>query len=244
MLHKTKGIVLRAVKYGETSLILNIFSEIAGHQSYMIKGVRNAQSKTKRAGLLQAASLLELVVEHKPNRQLQHIREFQPSHIYQSLQEEVIKNSIAIYSVELLSKLLPHEVVMEDLFHFAYNYFLELDLAGTNEVGNYPLFFTIQCGKYFGYNILGHYTTNTPYLDAKEGVFSAQPPNSKTALNDEEIKIMATIINEAELQNLHLISLNSSTRNKLLDWYIEFLQHHTQHLSNIRSLEILRTILH
>lgn len=244
MHQNTKGIVLRSVKYGETSLILTVFTEVYGLQSYIIKGVRSEKTKSKRAGLLQVASILDLVVEHRPNRQLQHIKEFQPHYLYQSVQEEIIKNSIAIYSVELLTRLLPSEEVMEELFHFAYQYFLDLDKAAIHAIANYPLFFTIQCGKHFGYNVLGNYTSETPYLNAMEGMFSNQPPQLGSLLQESDVVAIASLIQLYDVDETKEIVLNATARNRILDWYIQFLQHHTQHLSNLRSLEILRTILH
>lgn len=244
MLQNTRGIILRAVKYGETSLILTVFTEVFGLQSYMIKGVRSEKNKTKRAGLLQVASVLDLVVEHKPNRQLQHIKEFQPNYLYQSLQEEIFKNSIAIYSVELLIRLLPSDETMEELFHFVYHYFSNLDKAAVNTIANYPIFFTVQCGKHFGYNVLGNYSATTPYLDAVEGMFLNQPPSIGISLYEEDVKSIAALIEVEDIEKLKGIALNADSRNRILDWYIQFLQYHTQHLSNLRSLEILRTILH
>lgn len=244
MLHKTKGIVLRSVKYGETSLILTVFTEIAGAQSYMVKGVRNAKSKSKRAGILQAASLIEIISEHKPNRQLQHIREFEAAYIYKSVPEEIIKNSIALFSVELLSRLLPQDETMEDLFQFSSSYFIALDNSPLEKVANFPLYFIIHCGKYFGYNILGTYSADTPYVNFLEGVYTASPPANGALLYDSDVAILSQLTETDDLENLHLISLNAASRNRLLDWYILFLQHHTQHLGNLRSLEILRIILH
>lgn len=244
MLLTTKGIVLRAVKYGETSLIVSVFTEALGLHSYMLKGIRSEKNKTKRAGLLQVASLLEISVEHKPNRQLQHIKDFQPAHIYQSLQEEIVKNSVAVYSVELLSRLLPNAETMDDLFQFVYDYYIHIDRADASSVGNYPIFFTIQCGKYFGYNVLGNYTADTPYLNATEGLFTNMPPSIGVKLLDEDVRSIATLLEIEEIEQLHLLKLNSASRNRILDWYTQFLQHHTQHLSNLRSLEILRAILH
>ncbi|MFL5786527.1 MAG: recombination protein O N-terminal domain-containing protein [Flavisolibacter sp.] len=37
MIHKTKGIVLRTVKYGETSLVVTMFTELLGLQYYIVK---------------------------------------------------------------------------------------------------------------------------------------------------------------------------------------------------------------
>ncbi len=244
MLCKTTGIVLRSVKYGETSLILSIFTEVAGLQSYMVKGVRSDKSKTKRAGLLQVGSLLDIVAEHKPQRQLQHIREFQPAYIYQSIQEEIIKNSIAVFSVELLSRFLPQEEIMEDLFQFVYTYFLALDVGALNQVGNFPVYFIIQCGRHFGYNLSGTYTAETPYLNAAEGGFSAVQPASSSVLTSGDMMGLAQLLNIDQISETAGIALNAASRNRILDWYIQFLQYHTQHLSNLRSLEILRTILH
>ncbi len=49
MIHSTKGIVLRTVKYGETSVIVTIYTELFGAQSYLVNGVRTS-SKKGRAG--------------------------------------------------------------------------------------------------------------------------------------------------------------------------------------------------
>ena len=44
-LHKTNGIVLRTVKYGETSLVVTLFTELFGVQSYLVNGVRVSSKK-------------------------------------------------------------------------------------------------------------------------------------------------------------------------------------------------------
>ncbi len=242
MLQKTRGIVLRSIKYGETSLICNIFTEEYGLCTYMIKGIRSNQKKNLRSGLFQVSSLLDFVADHKPNRNLQHIREFQAAFIYKSIQEEIIKNSIATFSVELLQRLLPQEELMPELFDFAYRYFISLDNVATSNAANYPLFFIIQCGKHLGYNVLGNYSTQTPYLNSIEGTFSNQPPMAGLPLYDDDIIAIAQLIRIESIEELASISMNSAMRNRLLDWYIQFLQHHTQHLSGLKSLEILRLI--
>ena len=77
-LHKTKGIVLKTVKYGETSLIGTLYTELFGVQSYMINGVRTSSRKGPgKANMFQPAAILDLVVYHNEMRQLQRIREFQ-----------------------------------------------------------------------------------------------------------------------------------------------------------------------
>ena len=50
MLHKTNGIVLKVIKYSESSIISNIYTERFGLQTYIVNGVRSAKAKGK-AGL-------------------------------------------------------------------------------------------------------------------------------------------------------------------------------------------------
>ena len=57
MTHKTRGIVLRSIKYGETSLVVTVFTELFGIQTYMVNGVRS--SKSARSVFFQPAAILD-----------------------------------------------------------------------------------------------------------------------------------------------------------------------------------------
>lgn len=244
MLQKTKGIVLRSIKYGDTSLITTIFTEQYGIQAYMVQGVRTAKSRNNKAGLLQPATLLELIVYHKQQQSLQRIREFQASYLYTSVHEEVVKNSIALFSVDLLLRLLPESAPLPELFQFTNDYFIHLDKMSLEEVANFPVFFIIHCSKVLGYSINGEYSNDTPYLNLKEGAFTSHPPLISTVIHDEDAKCLSELLQVNDLTQLKSIEMNAAMRYRLLDWYIEYLHQHTQHLGVIKSLAILQAILH
>jgi len=118
-LHKTKGVVLRTVKYGETSLIVSIYTQKFGLQSYMVQGVRSATKKTPaRANYFQAGALLDLVVYHNERNHLQRIREFRWSTLYQHLFTDIVKNSVMLYMVELVQKTVQQPEPNDALFAF------------------------------------------------------------------------------------------------------------------------------
>ena len=52
MIESTKGIALHYYKYSENSVIAKIFTEKFGLQSYIIKGIRNKNSKQKLSILI------------------------------------------------------------------------------------------------------------------------------------------------------------------------------------------------
>ena len=244
MLQNTQGIVLRSVRYGETSLVTTIFTAHFGIQTYLIQGVRTAKAKQNRAGLLQPATLLELVAYQKHEKNLQRLREFQAAYIYRSLQEEVIKNSIALFSAELLLRLLPEHASMPELFDFCFDYFKKLDELSLDEVANFPLYFIVQAGKFLGYQLKGNYSEATPHLNLHEGSFSDHPPLIKPFMQEEDAKALTRLLEVNNFDRLKDIAMNASMRFRILDWFILFLQQHTQHLGQIRSLAVLQTILH
>jgi DNA repair protein RecO (recombination protein O) len=244
MVSQTRGVVLRSIKYGETSLIVNIFTEHYGVVAYLVQGVRSAKSKQQRAGLLQPATLLDLAVYHKPGKNLQRIREFQPAHIYQNLQEEVVKNSIALFSVEVLLKLLPEHAPMPELFDFTFEYFRTLDLLPVGSTGNFPVYFIAQVSRFMGYEIQGSYGSTTPHLNLREGAFTDKAPVIKPYVADEDARALSELLRIKDFPELQKVELNAAARFRLLDWYLEFLHQHTQHMGTIKSLAVLQAVLH
>jgi DNA repair protein RecO (recombination protein O) len=127
-LHKTKGIVLRVVKYGETSLVVTIFTELFGVQSYMVNGVRTSTKKgTGKANLFQPTAILDLIVYHNELKHLNRIREFKWHYIYQHIFSDVPKNAVALFMIELLTKCLKQPEPNAELFEFIEDAFIHLD---------------------------------------------------------------------------------------------------------------------
>lgn len=243
MLQTTRGIVLRSVKYGETSLVCTIFTEVYGVQAYMVQGVRTSgKNKQNRAGLLQPTTLLDLVVYNKPNSNLQRIKEYHPAYIYSSLQEHVVKNSIALFSVELLLRLLPEQASLPELFESSFEYFRSLD--ETSAPGNYPVFFLVHCCNMLGYNITGTYSDDTPYLNLHEGGFTHHMPSESPFVTDDDARQLDVLLRTETVEEAATVEMNGAVRFRLLDWLLAFMHNHTQHMGEIKSLPVLRAVLH
>ena len=246
MISQTQSIVLRAVRYGETSLISTQFTREFGVQAYMVNGVRtsSARGRSSRAGLLQPAMVLDLTVYYKPHTKLLRLKDFTPALIYSSIHQDVIKNSIALFSVELLLRLLPESAPLPDLFDFTLGYFKKLDELPKEAVGNFPLFFVLECSRQLGYELSGTMTDVTPFLNLTEGGFSKNAPLTGTQVTTEDARVLAQLLPIRNIDELAVISMNSSMRQRLLEWFLDFLQNHTEHMRPLKSLPVLQAILH
>ena len=117
MIFKTRGIVFRFTKFGETSIIVTIFTEVFGIQSYIINGIRSKSAKNKIA-LYQPLTLLNLVVYHREHANIERIKEVSCLHPYRSLTADVRKSTLAIFINELLNKTVKDESHAGELFQF------------------------------------------------------------------------------------------------------------------------------
>lgn len=238
--------MLRTVKYGETSLIANIFTATFGVQSYLIQGIRqpSARGRGTRAGLLQPASLLDMVVYHRPGKNLQRIREFVPAQLFHSIQEEVVKNSVAIFSAELLLRLLPEGAPVPELFDFAAAYLRQLDARPVRDAGNFPLWFVVQCASQLGFPLQGAYSNSTPWLSLQAGGFTAEAPATSHAVTTQDAALLSMLLEATTVDDMVGIRLDAAARHRLLEWWLDYLHRHTDHMTPVKSLKILQEVLH
>lgn len=243
-LHKTKGIVLRTVKYGETSLIVTLFTELFGVQSYLINGVRTSSRKGPgKANLFQPAAILDLVVYHNELKNLQRIREVKWGSLYQHIFFDVLKNAVALFMVELLQKCLKQPEANPDLFYFIEDAFLHLDTSEGRVLANFPLFFTLHLAGFFGFQIEDIYSERTPFLDLQEGRFVGEHPQHPYLLEGALSYATAQLLRVRQPLELHELALNQEMRRALMQAYRTFYALHVPDFGEMRTLAVLQTVL-
>ena len=246
MLQNTPALLLRTVKFGETSLVCTFLTRTYGVQAYLLKGIRKPAAKAKgqgRAALLQPGALLDLTVYHKPGAGLQHIREFAPLHLYKTLQQDIARNCIGLFATELLLRLLPNDAPAPELYDFCLQFLVHLDREDEGNIANYPLFFTVQCSRYLGYTIGGNFSPETPYLNMQEGNYTAEPPIAMSNLVEADGAFLDRLMASRSFSAMLQIQTAGASRQRLLEWFVRYLQRHTDHMGDMRSLEVLHTVL-
>lgn len=244
MLHKTKGVVLKSVKYGETSLVVSIYTELFGTQSYLINGVRKSSKKgSGKANLFQPASILELVVYHNELHQLNRVREFKWAYLYQNVLFDIRKNAVALFMIELLQKCLKQPEQNAELFYFIEDAFIHLDEASEEVVANYPLFFALHFMVFAGFRIDDNFSEDTGILDLEEGMFRADRPTHPYFVEGNEAYITSQLLKVMQPAELQQLQLNQSTRRRLLQHFQEFYSLHIADFGSMKSLPVLQEVL-
>jgi DNA repair protein RecO (recombination protein O) len=242
--HKTKGIVLKTVRYGETSIIAGIFTELFGMQSYLINGVRVTSKKgSGRANLFQPGAILDLVVYHNELKNLQRIKEFRWAHIYDHLFFNVFKNAVGVFMIELLQRSLKQPEPNPELFHFVEDAFVHVDKAPENVVANFPLYFAIHLSGFYGFRFADKYSERLGYLDLKEGEFVEERPSHSWYLDRHHSEIISHLLKVMQPSELADVKLNQETRRILLHAFETFYALHIQDFGSMKTLPVLEAVL-
>lgn len=227
MLFKTRGIVINYIRYRETSVIVKIYTEEFGIQTYIENGVRSAKSKNKIA-LFQPLTLLDLVIYHKDGKNIHRISEMKCNAPFQSIPFNIQKSSIALFITEILSKSLQEENGNSPLFHFLNNSILWLD-GVTENYENFHLQFLLEFGTYLGFS-----PENAHEISHELSIHNL-PILTKVLENQLDV-LMNTQYDKAP-------KIDRFSRSKLLDSIILFYRLHVDTLTEVKSLGILQEVM-
>ncbi len=240
MLIKTRGIVLKTIKYGETSIIADVYTEEKGLRKYIINGVRTKKARF-HASLFQVMSLLDLVAYHREDRDLNHIKEIQSAYVYHSLPFEIGKSGLALFMAEIIRKTVRESEENRPLFEFLYDNFVFLDET-TQPVRNVHLHFLIELSAFLGFMPSGEFSLDTPFFDLQEGMFVADISNHAHYLDEQLSAVLQDLLNHPIAQ-CHDVEMTGSQRRTLLKYLLDYYKLHMDFMPDINSHEVLHEVL-
>src|SRR5512133_3092423 len=126
MLIKTRAIVLHHVKYGESSLIVTLYTERHGRMTCMVSGIRSKKTHLSLT-FFQPLTLLEAEIYYRPNREVHRLKELSCPFHYTSIPFAITKSTISLFIAEILWLTLREEEANEELFNFLFHAFQLLD---------------------------------------------------------------------------------------------------------------------
>ncbi|MFH1005333.1 MAG: DNA repair protein RecO [Bacteroidota bacterium] len=235
-LYKTRGIVLRSISYSDTSIIIKIYTELFGLQSYILKGAKIKNAKIK-ATLFQPLALLELVVYKKEKKHIQFLKEANVEYFFTSIHYEPVKTSIIFFLNEVLLKSIHEEEKNTKLFSFIHHSLQTLDSLKSNFI-NFHLIFLIQLTKYLGFFPRENFSETTPVFDMREGKFVETIPLHTEFISLPDSKLFYELLS-CNYDSENNFSLSYIQRKKLLNALLLFYRIHISSMENILSHEVL-----
>jgi DNA repair protein RecO (recombination protein O) len=239
MLHKIRGFVLRTTPYSDNSLIVSMYTDLYGLQSYMARGVHSKTSKVK-ANYFGHLMLLDFIASKTEKQRIERIQEITGAKSF-TLDFDPAKNALFFFLNELLCKTIHGEESNPGLFGFLLHTFELLQLKEKG-LGNFHLVFLIKYSQYLGIAPEENSSRTSPfYFDLAEGRFSAVRPGHMHYIEPVLSHCLAELM-QANFENCGQVALTAEHRKQLLSALLDYYRLQNALTADLSSHAVLEQI--
>lgn len=237
--YKARGIVLHTVKYGESSVICYLFTDVGGRETYMVQGVRSARSKNNKAALFQPMFVVEFEGLASPKSKMHRMRECHSHFPLKNTPFDPRKSTISLFMAEVLYKLVRESEENLPLFDFICESVRFLD-GMEDGVANFHLWFLVRLSGFLGFYPGNEYTEGSLF-NLRRGVFGTDAVMGEVTMSQRSSLLLAQLM-DVEVSELKNIKLARAERNEFMEAILSYFEYHLDSLNGTKSLSILRDV--
>lgn len=239
MLVKSRGIVLNQISYGDSSLIVKVYTEEQGLVSFIVKGAKGKRSKYSTS-IFAKLSLVELVFDSQPSKNLQMIKDITGIYTFASVPFDISKSTMAIFLTEVLCKVIREHEPNEEKFKYLFESVVLLDNIQEG-VGVFHIWFLLCLTEFLGCQPLANDDADNTLFNLEEGRFQSAKQLAAYTLDEQRSKVFARLIH-ANLSEIMSLLVYKEERLFYLDTMLLYYKLHLPDLHDMRSIPILRAV--
>lgn len=237
--YKAQGIVLHTIKYGDSSMVAYMLTDVGGRQSYMVQGVKSSRGRGNKSALLQPMFILEFEGLESPRAEMHRIREMRSAVPLRTIPFDVRKSTVALFMAEMLYRLVREVEANSPLFDFVRESVEALD-GMTEGVANFHLWFMVALSRHLGFFPGNEYAAGHRF-DVREGVFTPIMPLHGMVFSGENSQLLGQLM-DTPAGDIASIPLGRGRRVDFLNSMLGYLGYHLDSVRDIRSVDILREV--
>lgn len=233
----SKAIVISALKYRDTSLIVKLYTKELGLVSYILKGILKSKKGRLKTAYFLPLTQLTIVASHHEKRSLQNLKEAQVINVYTSIHTSIVKQSVVLFLSEILGSAIQEQENNNLLYDYIESSLLWFDAH--EHYSNFHLLFLLNLTKFLGfYPDLSQPNKNGFHL--KDGVFSDNPETNDIVVGSELIQLKKLL--GIHFDEVDSITFSKTERQKLLHLLIRYFELHLAGFKKPKSLTVLETV--
>ena len=239
MLTKTQAIVLHSLKYGESRLIVDMFTRTFGRQSFIVSIPKTSKGKIQKQ-FFQPLTLLEIETDIRLKLQLQKLNDVRLLTPFASIPFEPDKLAISLFVAEFLYYALRSEQRNELLYDYLEYSIMWLDGQQAN-FANFHIVFLLRLTRFLGFYPNMDDYEDGDYFDLRESEFMRNPPVHRDFLHPEEAQKVQLMM-RMDFPTMHLFRMSHNDRNRLLEISIKYYRLHLPDFPEMKSIEVLQAL--
>ncbi len=239
MLQKSKAIVLNSIKYGDSSLIIDLLTEEEGRLSFMVRLSKTSKGKIKKQ-YFQPMTLLDIEFDFRPHANMQHIKDVRIDIPFTTIPFDPIKSSILLFVSEFLLYTTRSEQNNKALFQFVAKSVEWLDTA-TCHFANFHLTFMLHLSKFIGF--YPNLSEATPYafFDLRSAEFCQYTPLHSDYLRPTDANILLKLF-RMDFESMRFFRFSRIERNQITEIILRYYALHVPNMPVLNSFVILKEL--
>lgn len=234
---REEGFVLRRVNYGDTGVVVTVFTLNQGIQTFVVHGVRRKKSKIK-LNCFQPFTQVELFYHKKENADLHRLNRVTVLEPYQSIPFDFVKSAQALFLAEVLTKSLERDDPHPDLYRWIKTALKHFDTA-QEHFAEFHLYALWQWTPFLG---LEPEISDKPYFHLVNAQCTSELSESRYLLDMQQTKWLKHFLS-MPVSQFSKSGLTQQMRKALTDSAVEYHRLHLDNLSNLRSYEVLIEVM-
>lgn len=239
MITKTRGIVLRSVRFGESSLIVDVLTKLSGRVSFMVHIPKTSKGKIKKQ-YFQPMTLLDFEYDFRQRSNLQRIKDVRVSLPYSSIPIDPAKSCISLFLSEFIYYATRNEQENPTLFTYISTSLEWLDNA-YEDFANFHLVFMMRLGKFLGFHPFLEDFTPGCFFDLRNGCFTLSMPLHTDFLNAADAGHLYNLM-RMNFDTMKLFKLSHDDRNRITEIVLRYYKLHLPNMPELQSFDILREV--
>ena len=149
MIASTRAIVLNTHKYGDTSLICNLFSKDYGKLNIISKGAYTL--KNPNSAILQPMNYIEICYYYKSKRNIQLLKEASINNHFFKIKKNYEKLMYSYIIIDIINKTAQIDDACNIVFRLSHKVLEKINNEKNIYISLYFVFFQLQLLRYLGY---------------------------------------------------------------------------------------------
>lgn len=253
MIETTEAIVLKSLKYGDTSKIVTLYTKSFGKTTVIAKGARTKKSKFGSA--LEPMSYITAVFYKKESRDIQLLSQADLIEVHRSLNNDEKKLAVGLCIIEFLHASIHDQEQHEEIFDLTKNSLSELNASKKSEL-NFLIWYLVHLISMHGFefdfsrcvnchkNLLTEFKNDSALrFNIDKGTLlcpRCADHRIHEHIKGEQVRAMQWFITQS-YDTIGSVSVRVPNALQIIRMLHKYLQHHVHGLKRIYSLSMIES---
>lgn len=230
MITQTEAIVLKTIKYGDSSHIVKVYTQDYGILSLIAASGGKKGKKTK--SYFSALNVISVIIYYKEKQNLHRLKEVSYHNKNIEIGNHVGISAIKFFLAEVLNKLIAEEELNLELYSFLKS---KIDELNQTKVGlkYFNINFLYEISGYLG--IKPNFCEEGQYFDLRDASLTNQLPLHGDYIDGLKLELLKNYFCDGE-------KINKTKVSQILDILIAFYNLHLGGLDHIKSREVMEVV--